>query len=278
MKRIKQISIWLIALAGLMTALGAAAQNSGNLTPSLQWNYHAGTQTLSITGTGAMPDYASHNDQPWKAFRGQIKIVTIGNGVTAIGSCAFSGCTALQRVNLRASLTAIGDAAFYACTALQSIALPAGVTAIGERAFNSCITLQSIALPAGLTTIGEDAFDNCVALQSIILPARVTTIGKRAFAGCKVLQSITLPKGVTTIGKYAFAGCTALQQVTVAWDKPRSVPDDTFDGVHTANVRLNVPKGKEEAYRAAPVWKEFKVGDTEPPVPGDGGKLTVSVS
>ncbi|WP_185711590.1 Ig-like domain-containing protein, partial [Tannerella forsythia] len=32
------------------------------------------------------------------------------------------------------------------------------------------------------------------------------------------------------------------------------------------------------AYRAAPVWKEFKVGDTEPPVPGDGGKLTVSVS
>ncbi|WP_256122174.1 hypothetical protein [Tannerella forsythia] len=55
MTRIKQISIWLIALMGLITALGAAAQNSGNTGP-LRWEYNAGTNTLSITGTGAMPN------------------------------------------------------------------------------------------------------------------------------------------------------------------------------------------------------------------------------
>ena len=75
MTRIKQISIWLIALMGLITALGAAAQNSGNTGP-LRWEYNAGTNTLSITGTGAMPNYASTNDQPWKAFQSGIKTVT----------------------------------------------------------------------------------------------------------------------------------------------------------------------------------------------------------
>ncbi|WP_141728741.1 hypothetical protein, partial [Tannerella forsythia] len=60
MKRIKQITGWIITLAGLMTALGAAAQNSGNTGP-LRWEYNAGTNTLSITGTGAMPNYASTN-------------------------------------------------------------------------------------------------------------------------------------------------------------------------------------------------------------------------
>ncbi|RRD56688.1 leucine-rich repeat protein [Tannerella forsythia] len=389
MKRIKQISIWLIALAGLMTALGAAAQNSGNTGP-LHWNYNAGTQTLTITGTGAMPDYALARDQPWMAFREQIKTVTIRKGVTAIGKSAFDCCTALQSITLPDGLTAIGKDAFESCRALQSITLPDGLTAIGEGAFSfcealrsitlpdgvtkieakvfmGCYTLQSITLPDGVTEIGRSAFDKCLELKSITLPARLTAIGKYAFAncealpyitlpdgvttiefaafaactalqsitlparvttieagafcnclalksitlrgrvttigkeafygckalqsitlpadlteiefgafsGCTALQSITLPKGVTTIGKYAFSGCTALQQVTVAWDKPRSVPDNTFDGVHTANVRLNVPKGKEEAYRAAPVWKEFKIDDTKPPVPGNGGKLSI---
>ncbi|RRD55896.1 leucine-rich repeat domain-containing protein [Tannerella forsythia] len=184
MKRIKQISIWLIALAGLMTALGAAAQTSGNTGP-LHWNYHAGTQTLTITGTGAMPDYASSNDQPWKAFRKQIKTVTIRKGVTAIG----------------------------------------------KRAFFDCIALQSVALPAGLTAIGEKAFAYCVVLQSIALPARLTAIGGQAFLHCAKLRSITLPASLTTIGEKAFAFCVALTEVTVAWDKPRSVPDNVFYGV-----------------------------------------------
>ena len=246
--------IFTLIVGLLMTALGAAAPTGGNTGP-LHWSYNAGTKTLTITGTGAMPDYTAYGDQPWVAFREQIKSVTIENGVTKIGSCAFFFCEALQSITFRASVTAIGDAAFYACTALQSIALPTSVTAIGDRAFYSCIKLQSIDLPARVTAIGESAFDNCTALRSI-----------------------TLPAGVIKIGKYAFVGCTALQQVTVAWDTPLRVPDNTFDGVNTANVTLKVPAGTEAAYRAADVWKEFKVGDTEPPVPGDGGKLTVSTT
>ena len=250
MTRIKQISIWLIALIGLITALGAAAQNSGNTGP-LRWEYNAGTNTLSITGTGAMPNYASTNDQPWKAFQSGIKTVIIGDNVTTIGERAFAACNALQNVTLGSCVQTIEVSAFGTCQALQSISFPASVTTIGKRAFLNCRVLQNVSFSDGLTTIGEGAFSNCV-----------------------VLQSITLPASVTTIGEYAFAFCNALQQVTVAWDTPLAVPDKTFWGVNTANVPLKVPKGKEAAYQAAPVWKSFKINS--PPAPGNGGKLTIS--
>ena len=250
MTRIKQISIWLIALMGLITALGAAAQNSGNTGP-LRWEYNAGTNTLSITGTGAMPNYASTNDQPWKAFQSGIKTVIIGDNVITIGEHAFAACNALQNVTLGSRVQTIEVSAFGTCQALQSISFPASVTTIGKHAFLNCRVLQNVSFSDGLTTIGEGAFSDCV-----------------------VLQSITLPASVTTIGEYAFAFCKALQQVTVAWDTPLAVPDKTFWGVNTANVPLKVPKGKEAEYQAAPVWKSFKINS--PPVPGNGGKLTVT--
>ena len=250
MTRIKQISIWLIALMGLITALGAAAQNSGNTGP-LRWEYNAGTNTLSITGTGAMPNYASTNDQPWKAFQSGIKTVIIGDNVTTIGERAFAACNALQNVTLGSCVQTIEVSAFGTCQALQSISFPASVTTIGKRAFLNCRVLQNVSFSDGLTTIGEGAFSNCV-----------------------VLQSITLPASVTTIGEYAFAFCNALQQVTVAWDTPLAVPDKTFWGVNTANVPLKVPKVREAEYQAAPVWKSFKINS--PPAPGNGGKLTIS--
>ena len=250
MTRIKQISIWLIALIGLITALGAAAQNSGNTGP-LRWEYNAGTNTLSITGTGAMPNYASTDDQPWKAFQSGIKTVIIGDNVTTIGEHAFAACNALQNVTLGSRVQTIEVSAFGTCQALQSISFPASVTTIGKHAFLNCRVLQNVSFSDGLTTIGEGAFSDCV-----------------------VLQSITLPASVTTIGEYAFAFCKALQQVTVAWDTPLAVPDKTFWGVNTANVPLKVPKGREAAYQATPVWKSFKINS--PPAPGNGGKLTIS--
>ena len=250
MTRIKQISIWLIALAGLITALGAAAQNSGNTGP-LRWEYNAGTNTLSITGTGAMPNYAFTDDQPWKAFQSGIKTVIIGDNVTTIGELAFAACKALQNVTLGSRVQTIEVSAFGTCWALQSISFPASVTTIGKHAFLNCRVLQSVSFSDGLTTIGE-----------------------LAFGSCHALQSITLPASVTTIGEYAFSFCKALQQVTVAWDTPLAVPDNAFNGINTANVPLKVPKGREAAYQATPVWNSFKFNS--PPVPGNGGKLTIS--
>ena len=68
--------------------------------------------TLTISGTGAMADYASSSDQPWKDYRSSIKTVVVGDGVTSIGSGAFNGCGSLTSITIPASVTSIGDGAF----------------------------------------------------------------------------------------------------------------------------------------------------------------------
>jgi hypothetical protein len=65
------------------------------------WGYDNGTQTLTISGTGAMADYNSDN-QPWKDFRGDITSVVIEDGVTSIGNNAFKDCTSLTSVTIYA--------------------------------------------------------------------------------------------------------------------------------------------------------------------------------
>ena len=76
------------------------------------WGYDNGTQTLTISGTGAMADYNSDN-QPWKDFRGNITSVVIEDGVTSIGDNAFKDCSSLATVTIYApELTYYGEDAF----------------------------------------------------------------------------------------------------------------------------------------------------------------------
>ena len=49
--------------------------------------------TLTISGTGAMEDYDTPDDQPWKEYRSTITSVVIEDGVTSIGNNAFAYCT-----------------------------------------------------------------------------------------------------------------------------------------------------------------------------------------
>ena len=65
-----------------------------------------------------------------------IKTVTFREGVTYIGSYAFSYCS-LESVKLPESLNSIGSYAFEKCNALKSISIPKNVDTIGKNSFNS---------------------------------------------------------------------------------------------------------------------------------------------
>ncbi len=68
----------------------------------------------------------------------------IPNSVTAIGNCAFYGCTNLTSVTIPNSVTAIGDYAFGYCSGLTSVTIPNSVTAIGSSAFARCEKLTTV--------------------------------------------------------------------------------------------------------------------------------------
>ena len=167
---------------------------------------------LTISGNGKMADYDLSKSAPWGT---SITEVVIENGVTSIGTFAFTGCTSLANVTIGNSVTEIGWCAFSSCTSLASITIPDSVTRIANWAFGGCKSLKSITISDSVTSIGDYAFKNCRSLTSITISDGVTYIGKEAFYNCISLTSITIPGSVTSIGNSAFENCRSLTSITI---------------------------------------------------------------
>ena len=233
----------------LMAVSGAWADGSG--TPDNPWisgdcTLILSEGTLTVSGTGAMADYATSNNTPWYYKKGDITSVVIESGVTSIGNYAFEDCTNLASVSIPASVTRLGDHAFKNCGTnaaaltvtfaegtspmtigeyafkkanLTSITIPNRVTSIGKSAFNECTNLASVSIPASVTSLGEEAFSksgtNAAALTVTFAEGTSPmTIGLAAFAKSN-LTSITIPNRVTSISNYAFHKCTNLATITL---------------------------------------------------------------
>lgn len=198
--------------------------------------------TLTISGIGAMANY-DPDTLPWKDYLTDITSVTIGDGVTSIGMCAFYSCTNLTSVSIPTSVTNIGVAAFSNCTNMASISIPASVTNIDQWAFNECSKLTTVTFDgtSELTTISDGAFKKC-AFTSFTLPASVTSIGNAAFDNCTSLSSFNFPAGVTSIGVEAFNGCTKLASIAFAANtqlKSTNIGYNAFQGctkLKTVNI------------------------------------------
>ncbi len=256
-----------------------SAAESGDCGNSVTWTYDRDSDTLTISGNGAMADYTAFvsNRAPWYNYWTTIESIVIENGVTKIGNYAFHEARATN-VTIPASVTAIGEHAFDYCDKLESITIPDSVETIGSYAFKKCIALKSIAIPNSVTTIGEGAFNNCSALESVTLSNSITSINQRTFSYCEALTDITIPESVESIGSSAFVNCIALTDITIpknvkgidgnAFWYCESLTSVTFEGTATIptlgkNVFLNckfvtddidgikVPAGYESAYSTA---------------------------
>ncbi len=118
---------------------------------------------LTISGNGAMNNFTYKDDDssdcPWHGVRYAIKKIVVKEGVTSIGSCAFSFDVHVTDVTLPSSLKTIGNDAFLGCHGLTSVVIPEGVTSIGAYAFERCTSIETITVPASTTELGNHAFD-----------------------------------------------------------------------------------------------------------------------
>ena len=112
----KQLYLLLITL---LVSLSAYAEKSGTCGDNLQWKL-TDEGVLTITGTGEMQDWNRSKPSPWHADK-SVKQVIIGNGVTTIGSSAFSDCDSLTSVTIPNSVTTIGSGAFEFCKNVKQI-------------------------------------------------------------------------------------------------------------------------------------------------------------
>ena len=239
----------------------------------LHWEVSTGVlsgKTLTISGTGAMPnfDFPHGNLAPWWNYDALgvitkigIKSVDIKDGVTNVGDYALFLLPDATQVTLPDSVTRIGRYGIAMCSKLTGLSIPKGVTEIGDfglagdgltavtlpnglqslgrGAFDTCASLTNTTLPAAITAVPGKCFADCTKLLNVKYAGTVTAIGDLAFESCKALTEAPIPETVTEIGASAFTGCTALTDVTIPAGVT-AIPEDCFRGC-TALADMKLP-------------------------------------
>ena len=258
----------------------AATEGDFGENSCLHWEVSTGVlsgKTLTISGTGAMPDFDFPNGNlaPWWNYEalgmltsfgnfkleGELKKVVIKDGVTNVSNYALFCLPAATQVTLPESVTRIGRYGIAMCSKLTGLSIPKGVTGIGDfglagngltavtlpdglqslgrGAFDSCASLTNTTLPAAITAVPGKCFADCTKLLNVNYAGTVTAIGDLAFESCKALTAAPIPETVTEIGASAFTGCTALTDVTIPAGVS-TIPEDCFRGC-TALADIDLP-------------------------------------
>lgn len=173
----------------------------------LTWTFDTSEGTLVIEGYGDMSPITYDDTTSWKGRRleGAIRSVQLPEGITSIGSYAFSSCVSLKNISIPDGVTTIKDQAFYD-SGLTSIALPNSVTDIGVMTFRDCKNLTSCDLGRGIKNIGKQCFMDCTALTSIKWSDCLETIGSDCFSAYDVVwnQPLTIPLQDTLVFPASF--------------------------------------------------------------------------
>ena len=199
-------------------------ESSGTCGENLTWKFDE-DGTLTINGTGAMEDYTTALDTPWKSLN--VKKVIIEEGVQYVGAWSFTYINTIESIELPNSLTSMGMAAFCG-TGIESIELPDRIKELNGT-FSNCEKLKQIKWPSELKTIGQHAFNNCISLTSIKIPNSVTSIKAYAFSKCNGLTEFTVPENVTELTGSVFWNCESLKKVTLA-AKDTEIENFMFEG------------------------------------------------
>lgn len=211
------ISIAIFASVIFSFSTNAFASSSGERLEGTNTYYSYNSGVLTISGTGAMPNYSLSNETiPWYDYRDVINKVVIEEGVTTVGSYCFYYCGASEYA-LPSTLRTIGDNSIANNQNLVSIDIPFGTKTIGQYAFFNCTKLKNVSLPLSVTTIGARAFQSCGSITDIVIPYSVTNIGMYAFNICTKLSSITFQSSTApiTFGANVFTGCSALKEIVI---------------------------------------------------------------
>ncbi len=225
---------------------------------SVTWSFDASTQTLTISGTGAMADYTNaYTIDPWNDHNALIKHLVINEGVTTVGAYAFGRTTALESVSFPSTLTSIGRYAFSGCSSLDNLTIP-GAVVLNDSAFRDCTSLKNLVLEEGKTSISARIFQGCTALKEVVIPASVTEIG----------YNVTSP----------FNGCTGLESITFLNPNteilPATVSGNESTAIPTNAVIKSTGDGEVKTYAEANGYTFVKI---DPP-PLDGGTLETGLT
>ena len=229
----------------------------------MTWTIDTTTNTFTISGTGAMMDYASYSDIPWysymysNSYKGTKRFsIVIEEGITEIYDMMY---IKINSISLPSTLKRIDTSCFSGQDVVSGyfdtddgrkyiqnrypleLELPAGLEYVGQRAFAGFKSLTKLTIHCPDSAFAEDpsygaaTFCDCWYLTEVILPDGWKTIPSYMFAGDTRLTTVNIPSTVTKIGYKAFYKCTQLPSVTL----PEGLTDidyRAFESCSTLNI------------------------------------------
>ena len=250
MKTKLRILIMLLLCMTICLCLGVEAfaetVASGSCGDNVAWSLDD-EGTLTISGTGAMADYAKPSDAPWADE--DIYALVVGEGVTGIGKNAFAGMF-LDSVSLPESLTEIRASAFYGAAITQAhfagnlkqwndnVAVADGNAPLLDNIqMDQDVTFDGVGLHLanGVLLIDHDGWGDTphpgfgtsyVVTDtfrteygpytfSVEFAEGTTGIDRWAVSCMPKVTKVTIPDSVTIVGESSFNGCSSLTNVTI---------------------------------------------------------------
>lgn len=141
-------------------------------------------------------------------------VITVPDGVIAIGEAAMKGGTSIEQVILPATVTEIRGDAFKGCRRLREINIPNAVHIIGDYAFHRCHSLKKIELPVAVQSLGNCVFLYCDSLEYISIPG-VKLLGKQVFLNDISLRTLVISKELElNCICDVFTGCSKITEIS----------------------------------------------------------------
>ena len=112
---------FLFIVATLLLCSTTVKGDSGTTDDGLSWDLT--NRVLTISGTGAMMDYATYGgvQSPWYTFKESVTKIIVNEGVTALGAYAFYSSINCTEISLPSTLTDIKNYALANCSTVTKI-------------------------------------------------------------------------------------------------------------------------------------------------------------
>lgn len=268
MKMYKRLIALAIALAIMVSMIPTSfAKESGSCGKNVKWSYDEKTDTLTISGKGAM----KNNYTPWYSFIDEdydcdgVNIV-VKEGVTEIGDGAFEEIF-IKSISLPKSLKKIGKSVFgvasVSCSrGLKTVTIPKNLESVGKGSLDR-LDVKEFKVASGnkyfsakdgvlfnkkKTTLVRYPADKKA--TSYTIPKTVKTLSYGAFACCGNLKKLTIPASVKTIKASNFRWCS-ISKFYFKGNAPK-IDNGEFEEI---SCTIYYPKKKAKS------WKKYKGKD-----------------
>ena len=232
-------------------------------TSGVKWRYTSEDKTLTIYGSGAMPDFSDSEKPGW--YYKDIDHIVVEYGISKIGSRAFEFSN-VTTANTYGS-GSIGEKAFHGCTQLTTINVSANIRYIYASAFSGCSSLSSVTIYAPQmynNGYGTNAFSGNADGRKIYVFNNYVDIYKQGWSDyADDIEPITLASFHADPQKPSDKWRTYYNAIGVNVE----VPEGT--SVYTAGINDNIDKVilTEVGDRIIPAWNAVILKSSETSIP-----------